>query len=471
MENSNKSRKQTCTREQKCTREQICTRKHTYIKILEKEPIYLEVAKEYEKLHKDLNISEELYLYGFAPVLLEFIQWLLDTAKKQKIERLYFLSRDGYQMYLVAKMFSEKFEYNIDCRYINVSRYALRVPEYHLIGEKCLDKICIGGIDVTFEKVMKRAGLDDKESYHIAKMCGYGKKYKEVISYQEVIGLKDILKQIPVFFEYVYKHSKKAYKGVIGYLQQEGICDEIPFAIVDSGWIGTMQQTLYKLIESTGRKPQMQGFYFGLYETPKDAQSKYSAYYFEPKNGIRRKVSFSNCLFEAVFTSSEGMTLRYVKNGDRYEPEYDSSHNPNKEMVDSHILLIEKYTELYCKLYKECDILKKSSDEKMTFVEKVLKNIMGEPSVMELEAYGDIKFSDDVLEGHLLKVAAELTDIDIRNQRFLNKALIMLGIKKGTIRESAWIEGSIVRNGKKVKSYLRHARIYKYFVYVKKRFR
>ena len=67
------------------------SRKQTYINILKKEPIYLEVAKEYEKLHKNLKISEELYLYGFAPVLLEFIQWLLDTAKKQKIERLYFL--------------------------------------------------------------------------------------------------------------------------------------------------------------------------------------------------------------------------------------------------------------------------------------------------------------------------------------------------------------------------------------------
>ena len=103
---------------------------------MEREPIYLQVAKEYEKMHKDLDISEEIYLYGFAPVLVEFTKWLLSTAKKQGRERLYFLSRDGYQMYLVAKVLSKELEYNIDCRYINVSRYALRVPEYHIIGEK-----------------------------------------------------------------------------------------------------------------------------------------------------------------------------------------------------------------------------------------------------------------------------------------------------------------------------------------------
>ena len=318
---------------------------------------------------------------------------------------------------------------------------------------------------------MKRAGLNDEEAREIGKLCGYDDKYKDVISYQEVIGLKEVLKKEEQFFEYVYAHSKEAYKTAIGYLKQEGMCDNIDFAIVDSGWTGTMQQTLYNLIASTGRKPHMHGYYFGLYEIPKERNSYYCAYYFEPKNGIRRKVNFSNCLFEAVFTSAEGMTLRYKKNGDKYEPEYDNICNPNKEMVNKHIWLIEEYTKIYCDIYKEYDIISRLSYEKIPLVEKLLRNIMGNPSMDELKAYGGIQFSDDVLEGSLQKVAAELSDEEIRNQRFLNKALIMLGIKKGIIHESAWIEGSIVRNGKRVKSYLRHVKLYKYFVYIKKRFR
>ena len=429
------------------------------------------MAKEYEKKHNNLDISEEIYLYGFAPVLIEFVRWLLDTAEHQRRERLYFLSRDGYQMYLVAKVLTKELGYNIDCRYINVSRYSLRIPEYHLIGEKCLDKICIGGIDVTFEKVMKRAGLSDEEAREIGKFCGYDEKYNDVISYQEVVGLKAILKKEKQFLEYVYAHSREAYEGTIGYLKQEGMCDDLDFAIVDSGWIGTMQQTIYNLINSTGKSPNMRGYYFGLYETPKEMQSSYLAYYFEPKNGIKRKVNFSNCLFEAVFTSSEGMTLSYKRNGDRYEPQYDSKCNPNSQMVNKCIWLIQEYIKIYCDVNKKYGILDKLPYEKTPVVYKLLKNIMGTPSKEELIAYGDIKFSDDVLEGSLQKVAAELSDGEIRNQRFLNKALIMLGMKKGIIHESAWIEGSIVRNGKRVNSYLRHARLYKYFVYIKKRFR
>lgn len=442
-----------------------------YKKILEKEPIYLQVARKYEKLHKNMTTSEETYLYVYAPVMVEFIQWILNTAINERRQRLYFLSRDGYQMYLAAKRLKKELDIPIECRYINVSRYALRVPEYHLIGEKCLDRICLGGIDVTFEKVMKRAGLNEEEAYHIATVCEYDKKYKEVLSYPEVVGLKEVLGKQKEFFDYVYKHSREAYDAAIGYLTQEGMCDSIDYAIVDSGWTGTMQQTLYNLIESTGKRPHMQGYYFGLYDIPKEENGLYLSYYFEPKKDIRRKVNFSNCLFEAVYTSPEGMTLRYKKIGDKYRPEYDSSQNLNKEMVKKHIKLITEYIDLYCDMIKECDIFNKLSYRKKRIVEELLKNMMGTPSKKELETYGYILFSDDVLEGSLQNVAAELTDEDIKNQRFLRKAMIMLGLKKGIIHESAWIEGSIVRNGKKVKSYLRHARMYKYFVYLKKRFR
>ena len=100
-----------------------------YEKILEKRPIYLQVAREYEKLHKNLTVSEKTYLYVYAPVMMEFTQWLLNTAMNERREKLYFLSRDGYQMYLVTKELAKVFDIDIECRYINVSRYALRIPK------------------------------------------------------------------------------------------------------------------------------------------------------------------------------------------------------------------------------------------------------------------------------------------------------------------------------------------------------
>ena len=93
---------------------------------------------------------------------------------------------------------------------------------------------------------------------------------------------------------------------------------------------------------------------------------------------------------------------------------------------------------------------------------------MGNPTEAEVKAFGGLLFSDDMLEGALQRVSKDLSESDIKNQRFMRKLLIMLGIKKEVIHESAWIEGSIASVGRNKRANLRHARFYKYFVYVRK---
>ena len=45
----------------------------------------------------------KIYLLTFAPALISYVSWVLKEAVQSKKKRLYFLSRDGYQMYLIAK--------------------------------------------------------------------------------------------------------------------------------------------------------------------------------------------------------------------------------------------------------------------------------------------------------------------------------------------------------------------------------
>ena len=103
---------------------------------------------------------------------------------------------------------------------------------------------------------------------------------------------------------------------------------------------------------------------------------------------------------------------------------------------------------------------------------KLFKLFMAEPTQLELNAYGDNRFSDNVLDDACKSVAAHLSTEQIRNQRFLNKFMIVMGIKKEVLHESAWIEGSAVRaygnDIRKRKSEFRHIRFYKRFVYLRK---
>ncbi len=424
-----------------------------YNRILQKKPIYKAIVDAVS------GTEENLYTTVMMPVLLEFVTWVLEEAAKRGKERLYFLARDGYQMYLVAQKLCRIKGIPIDCRYLRVSRYAMRVPQYHLLEEKCIDHICIGGIDVTIERIMKRAALTDEE----AKQITQDRDCNRILNYQEVMRLKDELCRKPDFLKYIYAHSKESYEPAIAYLKQEGLFEDIDYALVDSGWVGTLQQSIAHLVGND----TLEGFYFGMFETPKGVDpNRYHAFYFSPKKGMRRKVHFSNCLFEAIFTSPEGMTLGYEKNGDVYVPVSDYCENPNKEHIDKNCKLLEEYMAEYEKCLPQFQA--NHREPSVAFVEKLLHSFMGYPTKMEVLAYGDLLFSDDILEGNLKKVAADLTKEEICRQRFINKALIMLGLRQGELRESAWLEGSIVKEGYHIRKSLRHAKLYKYFVYLRK---
>ena len=134
-----------------------------YINILEKYPTALHITDIYQKSYGFQSETEELYVAACAPTAVCFVKWVLQEALQKGLKRLYFLARDGYPFYVTARHLCQTWKLDIDCRYLSVSRYAMRVPEYHLMGRDCLDRICIGGIDVTFKKIMKvfERGLEE----------------------------------------------------------------------------------------------------------------------------------------------------------------------------------------------------------------------------------------------------------------------------------------------------------------------
>lgn len=429
--------------------ERIRERINYYWKIVDSKPVYRQAFGKQN--------NKKLYNTAMIPVLIEFVQWVIEEAGRLGIKRLYFLSRDGYQMYLAAKDVCAKANIDIDIRYLYVSRYSMRVPEYSLLEEKCLDRIFIGGIDITFRRIMKRAALTENEIIEMAEECGLSDQLDRILNYQEIITLKNKFAKNKRLLDYIKKHSDIAYPMAMGYLRQEGLMDDIKYGLVDSGWVGTLQQTIRHLTQ----KDRIDGFYFGLYETPKSENpDMYHGFYFDPVNGLERKTYFSNCLFEAVFTSAEGMTVGYDEQDGEYFPVTDMEQNPNKDVIQDNIRLLNDYMDNIESYDMHSDI---------QFVEKILKPLMAKPTDKEVEEFGNLLFSDDVLEGNLKKVAAELSHEEIANQRFIPKMLIMLGISKKEIHESAWIEGSIVRLGESVDRSLRSAERYKKFVYIRKR--
>lgn len=423
-----------------------------------------------EKLYRD--VAEEAgsmgasVCYVLAPVMCLYVAWVLREAAASGKRRLYFLARDGYSMYETAKLLCRGWNLQIECRYLYCSRYAWRSAEYHFRKEEALDYICLGGIDVTFRRVMCRAGLSGEEGKAIARLLGWERKYDIPLGYRQVKALRPLLAECAPFMDKMAEKSAAAYPSVCGYLRQEGLLDGTPWALVDSGWVGSLQKSLQNLLGRMGYKGRVEGYYFGMYAYPQGVErDAYHSWYFGPESGMRRKVYFSNSLFECIFSSPEGMAKGYVRREDGYRPVFEKPWNPNRDRIEKSTGYLRRYAGELAGNGGKDFLAKDGAGGKIVF--SLFRNFMGTPSLEEAREFGSYIFCDDVIGETVQTVAADLTAEQIRENRFLRKAAVFFRKKGKNIRESAWMEGSIVLGGVG-KGELLHCAAGKYMLYLRK---
>lgn len=406
------------------------------------------------------KILWEMVSEVLAPLLYSFVLWVLKEAEKTGKKRLYFLARDGYFMYRAAGILCKERKIPIDCRYVSCSRYSLRVPLFHLNEQAALDYICRRGTAVTPKKICRRAGLTEEEEIEVLAELEFESGAEEIIPNQKMAEIRRKLEQSPRFMKYMQYHSREALPRILFYLEQEGFFDGTADAIVDSGWVGSVQKTLQQLIGLKGRESRLEGYYFGLYEVPDpELRNLYHCYYFEPEGHLRRKVHFNQNLFEVIFSAPHGMTLGYRKEGEKYVPGYGNSEKGRERF----------YQRLEQKLMNEIRLyIMQGEPERKEVLEKRLKKMMCHPGREEAELLGSLPFSDDAAEGNEGQLAPWLTGKELRAEHFFSKLLTVAGIKKRREKECAWYEGSVVRTGRAVHYHLMQYEIYKYIRHLRK---
>lgn len=383
--------------------------------------------------------------YVLAPVMCMYVSWVLQEAVSRGKRRLYFLARDGYLMYLTARILCEKQKLPIECRYLYCSRYAFRTAEYHLLGKDSLNYICLGGLRVTFEGVVRRSGLEAARAKEIAGLVGWEEGLDVPLSYRQLQALKLRLGECRPFMEMVEEQSRQRFPALCGYLCQEGLTDSTEWALVDSGWTGSMQKSLGRLLEAMGCKKQVEGYYFGMYEYPEDMPPRlYHTWYFSPETGLSRKARFSNNLFECIFSAPEGMTVGYVQQGGKYSPVLESAGGANGERIRALASFLLPYAERLgevCGEGKACP-----GSPGLAF--SLLSRFMGSPALGEAKIFGAYVFWDDVIGERNQRVASLLSPGELRRNHLIYKILCRLRGKTLKAEQSAWPEGSAVLAGK-----------------------
>ena len=432
-----------------------------YRALWKKEPELFKVAEEllgrYDLLPEGSEIMPVVTVYVTAPLLCEYVAWVVQEAVKSGKKRLYFLARDGYYLKKAAEIFCTEWNLDIECRYLYCSRYAWRGAVYHMNIEEALDYITLGGLEAGFSKMMQRAGLTKEEAGQIAEELGYDVSSAKRLSVEERGRLRRELSECDVFLKLVQKHSEEKYSNTMAYLSQEGLLDTVPYALVDSGWTGSLQKSLTKLLQSVGCENTPEGYYFGMYKVPEEQEAgQYHTYYFAPTNHIRRKVYFNNNVFESIYSAPHGMTVGYEKqdeqgkNGlqdvDAWLPILEQKDNPNKQrLLEAEPLLLE-YVQLYANVYKSkflSEKMEKQCNVSQKRMERLMRLFMGRPTKGEAQEYGSFVFCDDVIGEEKQLLAGRLSWDELKNGFLLGKVRNRVRKSLCVGKESAWPEGSV----------------------------
>lgn len=434
----------------------------TYRKMIEKDPAFSEVSRQMASSCGS-SFPEQMTCFLLAPVAVSFAAWVLREAVGRKIDRVYFLARDGWQFYQAARALQKSWKLPVELRYLYCSRYSLRIPCYCLMGEEALGYICLRGMEVSFADMMARAGLDEGEAAAIAGKIGYREDIRKPIPLTQIPKFRERLLQCPLFLEEMQNISREAYRNAMDYFSREGLLEEGSFAIADSGWTGTTQQVLEQLLASGGRKRPLEGFYFGLYDLPPGADPlRYHTFYFSPAGNLRRKAEFSNSLFEAVFSAPHGMTVGYKEGGTG--PVLAAKRGLQADEMERQTAWIERYAECCGQKRVAAD----TSEKDARFIARLLRLFMSRPDRSEAEVYGNYRFSDDVTENRTHPLALPMTEDELLSGHILEKFRRLYLKRNLPVRESAWYEGSARLYSSRASWHQRHYRRYKELIYLRK---
>lgn len=354
----------------------------------------------------DLTFENTCRMYT-APILTYYVWWVLREAKKRNIDRLYFLARDGSIMKKIAELLCEEFCIPISCRYLYVSRAALRMPTYHFIDENEAYSLLLGySYQVSAASMMKRALLPENLIDRILDEVGYPREKRAILlTRMETDRLAEQIKENGTYRDAVWSASERAYPLAMDYFRQEGLLDkDVTVAIVDSGWNGSMQRSLRQLLDRTGCTNRLVGFYFGLfYEPSHNNNSEYLTWYFSPTKALANKVKFSNNLFECICAAPHGTTLGYMRESGRVRPILGKSPSEHQNDFVRH--------QIKTVLQEVPNIIKGQSldslDEDAAFrkTQHLVRKLMYAPTKDIVDGFKTMLFCDDIYESYYANLA------------------------------------------------------------------
>jgi hypothetical protein len=333
-----------------------------------------------------------------APVLCSYVLWALGEAIGMGLQRLYFISRDGEVLLEIAQRLLSAFwpKADMELRYLHGSRQAWVVPSLTVSGQDLGPHMLQYFQNTSLKIAFSRVFLTREDVEKILPKYGFTTDDWErkftVFDWKRAKALveDEDLQQL------VLNRAHEFRDCTLGYLEQEGLMEDVPYGMVDLGWAGGQKGALESLLATRGKAAPIT-FFFGRARETCDARLQaLRTYHFNigRGEGIKRELVGITVLMEIFCASlSEGLRGYELRDG-KYGPLYRRSnalqlHEWGFETMRGSIL---KFAE---NLAEHASDLKSPAWLPPELSDLLLRAFWYRPTKAEARAWGQFPFEED----------------------------------------------------------------------------
>lgn len=236
----------------------------------------------YQHFYEDQeNALNAIISYVAAPLLCCYVSWVLNEAKKAGITRLYFVARNGFIMYEIAKLLNRN--YGLELRYLYGSRQAWFLPSINKISDDLKKLLFAEGKSKSIQDILARLSIDIDEVSPILESLGYRGNFTKQLDKASLEHFWSALKNSKLADE-ILERAENSRKSVISYLEAEGLFENVSWALVDIGWVLNCQKALKMILETKQPDISVKGYYFGVGATHVNIEEvgEFYSYFLEP---------------------------------------------------------------------------------------------------------------------------------------------------------------------------------------------
>ncbi len=389
------------------------------------------------------SIYYELGRTLVGPLTLLFSIWLMKRFEKTKLQKVFFLARDGDLPFQFMEHLKEKLNLRWQNCYLEVSRQALRLPGILTLQMKDLDWIFDFVSELTLKMVLRRLNIAPQSSEAMGLLARASiESLESPLSSHQIAKLKKLLMETE-WRRLIETNASCARALLLQYLDSQKFLNQEAVGLVDLGWKGSLRGSLSSVLAIAERNVELRDFYFGLLvpERSEDPKHIREAFLFSRDLGSTyfglgaRTIP----LMEILLSSDSFSTMGYEQLGQSIEPVFDENEDERAQFVliqDLHRGALDFLKEFRL---EELKILKDCSDDFLrTSVASLLAGFANSPSHEEAEAFGKIYYRGDQGQAGSKEFARPLSYLEL--MRFFYQPKIFYA-KMGTY----WPEGSVER--------------------------